>query len=848
MDQLQGLTSAEVARRSAAGQRHHTKFEGTRTYGQIFRENLLGTINISLLAIGTALVSLGLYTDAFISTSIVVINVAVGLFQEIRAKRRLDHIALINRPKVTVIRDGSEQAILPDEIVLGDYIVAESGDQVIVDGTILSGKVELDESLLTGEEDPVTREKDSEVSSGSICITGRAIYEATRVGADSFAGRVTTGARAFRRSLTPLQQEVNLILRILLLMTAFFGALLFAGSWIHDTPVRETVLAAAVIAGLVPPGLFLMITLNYAIAAVRLASMDALIQQSNAVDSLSNVDVLCLDKTGTLTANKLRLQTVLPISGAEDEVRTLLGDFAASVSAGNKTSDAVMNAIPGEHRAINDEVPFSSARKWSAVSFDDRERKGVVAMGAPEMLGPLLATKPEQPKEVQDWAESGLRVLLLAASPNKATLIENENEPKLPSDIEPIAWISFADELRPHSQETLESFRAAGIKLKVISGDNPSTVAALARQAGLSKASAISGLELDEMTDSQLADAAEEHDIFGRITPQQKERLVGALRARKHYVAMIGDGVNDVLSLKRANLGIAMESGSAATRNVADIVLLRDSFGALPKAFTEGQRIRSGMQDILKLFMVRVFSVAILLASALALQAGFPFSPRNISILSTLTVGVPVFFLAIWARPVIVREGALMRSMLHFVVPAAITITIAALTVYLIFYTNNGPGQIDDGGLITLTTAENRLQLTEISKARDAITVTSVLCGLILLIFVEPPHRFFTGGDEYSGDWRPTILAGLMLAALVAILNVGFLRDFFGMGKLSQQDLGVIVGVVAVWAIVLRAIWRYRLLDRLLGVPVSEGIVEQPVSAETEAVSQEQAQPQRQPS
>lgn len=827
MDQLQGLTSAEAARRAAAGQRHHTKFEGTRTYGQILRSNLLGTINISLLAIGAALVSLGLYTDAFISTSIVIINVAVGLFQEIRAKRRLDHIALISRPKVTVIRDGRESDILPDDVVLGDFLVADAGDQIIVDGVIRSGKLDLDESLLTGEEDPVVRETDAEISSGSIVITGHAIYEAIRVGADSFAGRVTSGARAFRRSLTPLQQEVNLILRVLLLMTAFFGALLFAGSAIHDTPVRETVLAAAVIAGLVPPGLFLMITLNYAIAAVRLASMDALIQQSNAVDSLSNVDILCLDKTGTLTANKIKLETIVPIGNhTEADIRALLGDFAASVTSPNKTSDALHHALSGEKRSFNDEVPFTSALKWSALSFDDPKRTGVVAMGAPEMLAPLLAQKPEQPEEVAAWADRGLRVLLVAASPKSATLVEGEKRPELPGDTQAIAWLSFVDELRPQSQETLESFRKAGIKLKVISGDNPSTVAALARQAGLSRASAISGLELDEMTDSQLADAAEEHEIFGRITPQQKERLVGALRSREHYVAMIGDGVNDVLSLKRANLGIAMESGSAATRNVADIVLLKDSFGALPAAFKEGQRIRSGMQDILKLFMVRVFSVAILLAAVLALQAGFPFSPRNISILSTLTVGIPVFFLAIWARPVIVKEGALMRSMLHFVVPAAITIVIAALTVYLIFYTNNGPGQIADGGLITLTNSENRLQLTEISKARDAITVTTVLCGLMLLVFVEPPIRFFAGGDELSGDWRPTILAGIMLAALVAILNVGFLRDFFGLGKMSQQDFALILGIVVVWAVVLRSIWRYRVLDRFLGVDVSEGIVE----------------------
>jgi cation-transporting ATPase E len=504
------------------------------------------------------------------------------------------------------------------------------------------------------------------------------------------------------------------------------------------------------------------------------------------------------------------------------------------VTAGNKTNDAIAEGAPGEPRTVNDEVPFTSARKWSALSFDDPDRRGVVALGAPEMLGKILAVNPEPPDDVNAWADGGLRVLLLAACDEPATLTADESNPQLPSRMKPIAWIAFADELRPHSAETLASFRRAGIQLKVISGDNPHTVASLAKQAGLSQADAISGLELDEMSDFQLAEVAEEYDVFGRITPQQKERLIGALRSRGHYVAMIGDGVNDVLSLKRANLGIAMESGSAATRNVADIVLLKDSFEALPATFTEGRRIRSGMQDILKLFMVRVLSVAMLLAAALALQAGFPFSPRQISILSTLTVGVPVFFLAIWARPDLVREGALLRSLVNFVVPAALTVALAALTVYLIFHTGNDPetlAAMRDGGIIVLTNSQNAA-LSEVNQARDAITVTTVLCGLLLLIFVEPARRWWVGGDEYSGDWRPTILAGLMFLALIAILSVEFLRNFFGMGRLSIQDLLVISVVVAVWTFVVRAIWRYRLLDRLLGIPLSRDIaLEEPTAA-----------------
>ncbi len=824
MEQFQGLTSAEVAQRVAAGQQHHTRFEGTRTYKQIIRENLFGTINISLLAIGAALIALDRVTDAVISAGIVVINVGVGLFQEVRAKRRLDHIALLTRPKIGVIRDGVQQELRPDEVVLGDTIVVDPGDQIIVDGRVLFGRIEVDESLLTGEEDLVVKKVDDEVASGSICVTGRAAFEATRVGNDSLAARITSGAKAFKRSLTPLQEEVNLILRLLLVMTGFFGLLLLLSSIIHNAQVTEAVLAGAVIAGLVPPGLFLMITLNYAMAAVRLASLDALIQQSNAVDSLSNVDILCLDKTGTLTANKLRMETIVPIDGSLEDLKSLLGDYAVSVTAGNKTTEAIVTATEGTKHAINDEVPFSSARKWSAISFDDPTRRGVVALGAPEMLERLLPATPEVPEQVTDWANNGLRVLLLATSPEPATLNQGEDgdEATLPGNMKAVAWISFGDELRPKSQETLTSFRESGITLKVISGDNPSTVAALAKQAGLSHAAAISGLDLEEMSDSQLADAAEANDIFGRITPQQKERLVGALRSRGHYVAMIGDGVNDVLSLKQANLGIAMESGSAATRSVADIVLLNDSFGALPAAFREGQRIRSGMQDILKLFMVRVFSVALLLVSALALQAGFPFSPRQISILSSLTVGVPVFFLAIWARPEVAKEGGILKPLAHFVAPAAMTITLTALAVYLIFFTGHNPGATDHGVEVTVSEQESgATALTEISRSRDAITITTVLCGLILLVFVEPPIRFLVGGDKFSGDWRPTILAGIMGACLVLILGVPFLRDFFGMGKLTRADYGVIIAIVAVWAVILQLFWRYRLLDRLLGVEVS---------------------------
>ncbi|HEY7031171.1 MAG TPA: HAD-IC family P-type ATPase [Thermomicrobiales bacterium] len=824
MDQtypLAGLTETDVRERRARGEGHRVKREASRTYAQIVRDNLVALINIALFAIGITLLVLGRYSDAIISAGLVLINVGVGMVQEIRAKRRLDQIALLTRPKATVRRDGTDRQVDPGEIVRGDVLRVGPGDQIVVDGHLVGdGRIEVDESLLTGETDLIPKQTGDEVHSGSFCVSGTAYYLAEKVGEESLAAGITAGARAFRRVLTPLQREVNLMLRVLLLMTGFFGLLIALASIIHDFPFTDAVLAGAVIVGLVPPGLFLMITIAYAIAAIRLAKMDALIQQANAVESLSNVDVLCLDKTGTLTANRIKLDQIHPLGIAEDDLKQALSDFAASASTLNKTSEAIAAALPGERRTVHEEIPFSSAWKWSALALDDPARRGVYVLGAPEMLRPALQPNPEADATLQDWADRGLRVLLFARSPELAPLRDTAGNPALPPQLIPLAVLGFTDELRPNCKETLDGFAEAGIRLKIISGDNPETVAALARQAGLARdAGLVSGLDLAAMDEAQFTQAAAQTTVFGRITPQQKERLVDTLRQRGHYVAMIGDGVNDVLSLKKANLGIAMQSGSQATRAVADIVLLNDSFAALPAAFQEGQRIRNGMQDILKLFLTRVFAVAMILIAVIAIQAGFPFTPKQIGILSTLTVGIPAFALAAWSRVGVSSQHGLVRSLLHFVVPAATTMALLALAVYIYYYNGakNDLPTTDQGPTLALTEDESAAP-TATTLARDATTTTLILCGLFVIVFAEPPTPFWTGGDELSGDRRPTILALGMLIAYVAILASPFLRDFFGLHLLGFWDYVGIVILVIVWAAALRAIWRARLFDRFLGV------------------------------
>jgi cation-transporting ATPase E len=382
-----------------------------------------------------------------------------------------------------------------------------------------------------------------------------------------------------------------------------------------------------------------------------------------------------------------------------------------------------------------------------------------------------------------------------------------------------VAWLGVTDELRPNVDKALNGFRDAGITLKVISGDNPETVAALAKQAGLSgDAQLVSGLDLDGMDDIQFLEAAERATVFGRVTPEQKQRLVEALRGNGHYVAMTGDGVNDVLSLKEANLGIAMQSGSQATRDAADIVLLHDSFGALPSAFREGQRIRRGLCRILELFLTRVFTVALIILAVLVVEAGFPLSPAQISVLTLLTVGIPTFGIALWTRPG-PPPRSLPRRLLRFVLPASTLLALAAFTVYLGVYTLYDldlPG-LRAGGVAAATSVPQHDL-----ASREALTHVLVLGGLVLVLFAAPPGPWFAVVEDMDGDRRPAYLALAMVPIYAIILMVPALREFFGLRGKPNIDFGIIVLVVLVWMYVLRWVWEAKIFDRFFGYEESD--------------------------
>ncbi|MDX2232802.1 MAG: HAD-IC family P-type ATPase [Leptolyngbyaceae cyanobacterium bins.349] len=803
---LAGLSEPEVAARRAAGQGNNVPMQSSRPYSQILKENLFTFINAVFFTISLVMFLLGRVGDAVLVVVVIFGGVLVNICQEIWAKRKLDEIALLYRPKASVMRDQQEINVDPSEIVLGDILVLRPGDQIVVDGSVVgSGRIEVDEALLTGESDLIPKTTNDPVYSGSFCVSGTACYVAEKVGTETVAFKLMTGARAFRQVLTPVQHEINVVIRVFLLLACFLWILVTISFLSRAYSLNDVAQRSAVIAGLVPAGLLLAITLAYGLGAVRMIGQDVLIQQANAVESLSNVDVLCLDKTGTLTTNQIQLQEVYPIDISDIALRSLLGTYAASTKAGNKTNDAIANACAGIVQAPLFEVPFSSARKWSALVFED----GTYVLGAPEIVMAETELSPAVREYIEAGTHLGLRVVLFAYSPNVRSLGGEGTPVVLPHPLKPLGVLRFSDQLRPEARETLDGFADAGIEVKIISGDNPQTVAALARQAGLGDdIEVVSGAELAQMSTSEFVQTAFTSTVFGRITPEQKADLVRSLRRRGKYIAMIGDGVNDVLSLKQANLAIAMESGSKATRSVADIVLLKDSFRALPHTFLEGQRIRNGIQDVMKLFLIRTFCVTLLVFATAIVTDTFPLQNKQAAIVSLIGVGFPTMFIPIWSQPGAIPRRSMVRSMLHFVIPATLTLTLVSLMVYLFFL------------VVTILDLPPNLNLTQIDYAepRSALVTILVMGTLLLIPFLKPPTQFWVGGEPYSGDWRYTIVATVLLGVYFLIVAIPPFRAFFELSPLSPVSYVFIALVALEWCFILRAIWRSRFLDRFLGL------------------------------
>lgn len=833
-----GLTDAEAARRRSAGQGNEVRQRASRTYWDILRQNAYPAINGVLLSVSVLLVLWGLYVEALLTAGPVIGIISVGVIQEGRAKRSLDRIAVLTRPRATVVRDGEERQVDPADLVVGDLVVARRGDQVVVDGTIVGGTIvgggraELDESLLTGESDPIPKVAGDEVWSGSAVVSGTVVYEATAVGTASLAGHLLTEAKDARHDQrTPLQHEIAVMIWTVAAMVALTAipVALSLRAVPGGADAADTLGAAAVLVSLVPQGLAIMVTFTYAAGALRVSRLGALVQRQNAIESISRVTTLCVDKTGTLTTQRITFDGAVWIAldrergvgrptGSHEpnnpafgeggafggvgwsagELGAVLGTIAASSAAPNRTTAALAAAHPAPPVPLADEVPFASERRWSAVCFDDGSR-AVVVLGAPGVvldgarLGPAERVAIEA--QVAEATARGARVLLLGRGPDGAPLRDADDRPVLPTPVVPLAMLSFSEELRADARATLEEFRAAGVDLKVISGDDPATVRAIGRHVGLVlDGPAPAGPDLAALTDEALDAAADAAPVFGRVDPPLKARLVDALRRKGRYVAMVGDGVNDILSLRRANLGIAMESGSSATRGVADIVLMGDQFAVLPRAVVEGRRIVAAMEATLILLLTRTFAMLVLFAGAAMAGLPVPLTPRQNSILAFASVGLPLLIIAVRIPP---RRPprSLLRETLRISIPVGIGIAALALPAFAWALDRGVPSE----------------------EARTLVTTLMVFCGLGILPLVLAGARR-DGGVRATGRW-PWILAGAMALAYTVVLYLRPLRDFFGLSALAPGAVAALVGVAAAWTVAAYAIRSTGLgalaLDRL---------------------------------
>jgi cation-transporting P-type ATPase E len=805
MSNLPGLTSAEAAERQRRGLSNSVETKTSRPVIEIFKHHFLSVPNLILIAILLVLLGLGKFADALASGGVVVVNIILATAQEIQAKRKLDQIALLARPRVTVIRDGQEVMLDQGEVVQGDTLMLRSGDQAVVDGKRISvpgmedKHLEMDESLLTGESDLIVKHPGDEILSGSFCVVGEGLYIAEKVGAESFAQKITSSAREFTWFATPLQRQIGILVRFMVVVSISLAILVALDAEYQDYSFSDAVSNVAVAVSLVPQGLLLMITVAYALGALRISGKGALVQQINAVESLSNVDVLCLDKTGTLTTNRILFDRLHPLNGdSEDDLRQQVADYISSTDSGSRTSEALGEALQGTNKKLRVEVPFSSKRKWAGASFDEG---GTLILGAPEMI---LSNEDIRGRSLE-LAKQGLRVLLFAGSPHPLETTHEGREAALPADLEPLALISFSDELRPGVQEVLGNFRRSGIKLKLISGDNPDTVATLAYQAGFTpdEDRAISGLELAAMEDHQFARAVRENAIFGRITPEQKQRIVEQLRAQGHYVAMMGDGVNDVLSLKKAQVGIAMEAGSPATRAVADIVLMGNKFEVLPHAFMEGQRILNAMNDVNRLFLTRSLYTGLFIILVGFTGTPFPFTPRHNYLLTTFPIGLPAVALSAWAAIGPTTRNFL-QNMSQFVVPAGISLMIMLSALWLLY----------------LPSSQTHTE-EEVDLARTVVTTAAMLAGYAIIWLSGRSREQFREGPIFAlGDPRRVLLALVMVVPFAIISIIPSVREGFQLSALSTADLVTILVAFGVWLLAFPLMLKFDILERLI-IPAS---------------------------
>lgn len=763
-----GLTSAQVEERRAQGKTNDAPDPTSRTVREIVRANVFTPFNFLLGSLLIVILAVREYRDGLFGI-VLVVNALIGIIQEVRSKRALDRLAVLSAPRVTVVRDGSEIEIPTSELVLDDLILAKPGDQITVDGVILTSTgLEVDESLLTGESDPVDKSVGDPVMSGSFVVAGDGTITATAVGVDAYAFKLSSEARRFSLVKSELRNGIDRIIRFsgwLMLPTA---VLLVTAQIRSDAGLVSAVQGSvAGLVAMIPEGLVLLTSIAFAVGAARLASKNVLTQELAAIEGLARVDVICADKTGTITEGKLVLATVEHLDGGSEHSTAALAAIGAADQHPNPSLLAIkdeFNKAPGW--TLGDSVPFSSARKWSAAEFDNH---GAWYLGAPDILITKAVDPDETNERINHYAERGRRVLMLARSPLG---LFGEN---LPDRLEPVALIVLEEKIRDSAADTVAYFLRQGVDVKVISGDNAVTVGAVAQRVGVPGADDPVDARTLPTDPAALAEVLESHSVFGRVTPQQKREMVHALQATGHEVAMTGDGVNDTLALKDADIGVAMGSGSAAARAVARFVLLDNDFAVFPSVVAEGRRVIANVERVANLFLTKTFYALVLALAVGVAGLPFPFIPRHFTIISSLTIGIPGFFLALAPNARRARPGFLSR-VLRFAIPAGVVAATATLTGYEI---------------------ARRVGDLPLDQARTSAVIVLFMVALWVLTILARPFN----------TWRAA-LVGSMAGLFFLALAIPMPSEYFELHIPSMTMLLSAVGTGAIACMILEAGWH----------------------------------------
>lgn len=750
-----GLTATEVTERVAQGLQNDPLPPLTRSVKQIFRDNLMTLFNL----INIILAGLVLFTGSYknlLFIGVVVVNTGIGIFQEIRSKRQIDKLALLSEGTLPVLRDGTPTDRKQDELVQDDLLLVGRGDQLPVDALIRqTSGLEVDESQITGESTPIAKVTGDTLISGSVILGGKATVQATTVGEQSYVKQLAHSVKQQHRTASQLLNTINRIIKVLTFTLIPLGIALFAASLIKGQSTNRAILGTvAAVGGMIPQGLVLLTSVALAAGAFTLGRKNVLVRELPAIEALARADVLCLDKTGTITSGKLKLEkletlTTMSLATLEEK----LAQLVAATADDNETAQAVQTAYGHRDVTVNEVLPFSSGRKWSGARLEDGQ---AYVMGAPEFI--FATVDPELQAHIKALAQQGYRVLVVARVAELTT-------PR-PENPEALGLILITDELRPHAKATFNFFTTQDVALKVISGDNPVTVASIAKRAGIPGAEQL--VDMSQVgAEPDYKHLVATYNVFGRVTPQQKEGLIKAYQQAGHTVAMTGDGVNDLLALRQADCSIAMASGSEATKSLADFVLIHSNFDAMVNVLNEGRRVINNIERVASLFLIKTMYSVVLTVIFIFMTRSYPFEPIQLTPISSLMVGIPTFFLAL--QPNYERiTGRFMKQVMEIAAPAAtcvvgyILVIMAIGTQFHLSFATTSTLSVLMTGLISL----NALWMVARPLNRFKVALILAMTGLFAIIFL-----FF--GDLFSLvnllNWK---LALLYLPLMISVQPV----------------------------------------------------------------------------